>query len=324
MGPCKSIEATIEAALRASARHVQRTPAGDWRLTVANGTAFDVRARIADGEWLEMTARSPKASAPRGTAPPWSLLCLNARLTGYTRLATRPGGDTELRAELFVGASTGEPVDGERPLETDVAALCENLRRAHCETRALGSTTGCPLSPWPDPTEGGADEIARLCAEAGWSATSHASGEVTVPLAGRADGFDVCLTFDGRSRLRAVVPVTAGPVASGASRAALASLLLEVSSAVRMVKGVVFRRGDVDVAGIAMADECPAPSPAAIDRALAALAVACGLAGREAQVLQDDALARSYLALRHPSWEQVDLVGHRATEMEDTPCQRLP
>jgi len=48
------------------------------------------------------------------------------------------------------------------------------------------------------------------------------------------------------------------------------------------------------------------------------------LAGREAQALQDDALARSYLALRHPSWEQVDLVGHRATEMEDTPCQRLP
>ncbi len=78
------------------------------------------------------------------------------------------------------------------------------------------------------------------------------------------------------------------------------------------------------MAGLAFAGERLPASPAAIDRALAALSVACSTVGREMQALQDAQLARDYLALRHRHWTDSRSPLPYSHEQEDTPCLQLP
>jgi hypothetical protein len=88
------------------------------------------------------------------------------------------------------------------------------------------------------------------------------------------------------------------------------------------------KRDGVEHAGLAAACERPR-SAADLDRALGALSVACGLAGREAQALRHQALAHEYLAGCAPArWDETPdaLIENNQDdhdnqyEMEERPC----
>jgi len=319
MHPPSDRDLAIERALRLAAHELERAAGGGWRLTVANGTRTTLHARVSDEDWLVVTA--PCASS----APSWwPLLRLNAGLAGCARLVRAASGDLEVRAEIFVGCAAHD-VDGAEGHDTSlglrVVALCEDIASAGHEVLdplpddVAETTPGSPADP---------DRLVSLCGEAGWSATARAAGDVQVSLDTRTIPFQATLALAEDLRLRVVAPLTTSAVASDGSQDAIALLLLDAGVHLRTVKGVAVRQGDVELAGLAFAGERLAASPATIDRALAALSVACSTVGREVQALQDAQLARDYLALRHPHGTDSRSSLPYSREQEDTPCLQLP
>ncbi len=306
-------------------------------MAIANGHQVAAHARLVDGGWLELTAAAP-ASAHDADGG-WPALRLNARLNGCARMTCRPDGGLAglaVRAEMFVG---GSPDRFAGDFETDLAAvpsgeaalfdgrvnaLCADLCAAYEGACAAG-----PGTPFTADAGGGrlpadGEALVRLCGDAGWPAVSRDPEDIHVALDGLPAWYQAHLRRDGPSGLQIVVELTEGPVGSDASRAAIARLLLATGSHVRMVKGVAFARRGVEVAGLAASCEPPPLSPAALDRALSAIAVACGRSGREVRALQRDDLARLYLALRHPSAPPAGSRANPNPELEDTPCLELP
>jgi hypothetical protein len=78
-------------------------------------------------------------------------------------------------------------------------------------------------------------------------------------------------------------------------------LLLVASARVRLIKGVIAAGEQTERVGVAAASELPPKSSEALNRQLQALIAACRLVGRELQALQNETLAREYLA----SWGPV-------------------
>jgi hypothetical protein len=302
----------VDHALRA-AGDVARTPAGGWRLALSNGTSMDVCARI-DQDWLQLTTPAPTRHDEREAW--WHALQLNTALRDSVRLVCVGHGTSQIRAEIFIGATEGSARHG-CPLEQRIGTMCEQLRRAHDEVCLGSRVVPAPVSRCePAPSH---DDLVRMCSELGWSATPLEGGDVAVPLDCRAAGARARLSLSSESGLDAVVPLIAGPIASDASRAAIALLLLGVSATVRLVKAVVVGDGDRAQAGLAAACE-PVRSSHALERILAALSIACDLAGREVQALERAPVALDYLALRHPSWHATPETVTPVHELEAMPC----
>jgi hypothetical protein len=318
MHPRSDRDLAIECALRVSAHQLDRTTDGGWRLVIANGTLTTLRARMIDEDWLAVTSpwRSPERSW-------WPLLRLNAGLGGCARLARACGADLEMRGEIFVGgdaANAGETDRDGVSLVERVAALCDDVASAgHEVIEPLADEVMDAATMSPSDSE----RLVTLCGDAGWSAIARTAGHVQVALDTRTTTFQATLSFEEDSRLRAVVPLTESAVVSGAAQDAVALLLLDTGAQLRTVKGLAMRQGDVEWAGLAVAGERLPAGPAAIDRALAALSVACDIVGREIQALQDPQLARDYLALRHPNLTISRSLPY-SNSQEDTPCLQLP
>lgn len=251
-----------------------------------------MRGRLVD-QWFEVTLPLPAARFAVSDA--WSALRSNARFRGAVRVALAIGADEpHLRGEIMV--------DGDDPLETRVAALRSDAQAA---LHALHDRIDADSSP-SDPagvadSTGGERRLVQLCVEAGWPFTERADGSVEVPIECGPSLYHARLRLQDDGALCAVTDLVEASTLTSTGRAAAALLLLNASALVRSVKGVLVRHDGVEHAGLAAACERPR-SGADVDRALAAITVACGLAGREAQALRHDALAREYLAWRAPAF----------------------
>jgi hypothetical protein len=315
-----AIKQVVAAALRAEAPDLAPLPSGGWGFALANGSPARVRARVTGGEWLEFLTPVKGVAFDVADAG-WSLLAINARLTGTARIASMPGEDLQLRAEVRVGADE----DGAAAMSgwhggigDDVRRVCGDVRAAlhrihhhlqnephdrlheypHDPLRKETATSADALSlDWPPeaPDLSGATHLAELCAEAGWPATLRSSGEAIVAIEGRHATYQARLALAADRSLHAVVTFDDARPGTPLGRAAMAALLLRLSATVRLVKGAVVRHGDEVHPGIAAA--CVPPRTAAdIGRVLGALTVGCALAGREVRALADEGLARAYLA----------------------------
>jgi hypothetical protein len=159
-----------------------------------------------------------------------------------------------------------------------------------------------PVAMEGDDTE----RLARLCAEAGWGEARNGSGALRVALDANGTPLQARLSLTPASTLRAVVPLATAPLTSCASREAVARLLLRVSAGVRAVKGVVLQDEDAERPALASACQARIESAAALDLALSALSVGCGRVAREAQLLEDEEVARAYLAMTSPTGKTED------------------
>jgi hypothetical protein len=285
-----------------------------------DAAALDVvstRARIIDGEWLELAAPFEDLThtdLDNGC----SLLSLNGRLSGASRVGRSREGLLEMRADAFIGTDAPRS-DGHREpadLTTRLRALCADFRSAihrlqgiEPEPSALAPGSVAQASPGTiAPVAERAGHLTRLCLDAGWPAVERASGDVSIALdAGHATYQAHVLPGNGHA-FGATVPLLDAMPASPICRSAVARMLLLVSTRVRLVKGVLVPVRGAESPGVAIAC-APAHSVEAIDRALSALAVACHLAGREIRALHDEELAREYLALFTETFTQ-----------EESPC----
>jgi hypothetical protein len=296
----------VGAALAAVAPDLGPLPGGGWWFTLANGSPAGVRARLVDGEWLELATRVKNARLHRPGGG-WHLLALNAQLAGAPRVAATPADGLVLRAEAAIETDGCNPCESgahETDLADRVQRLCDAFRtalsRLHNSGAPSGDTGAAHTPGWPGDAStasgGGATQLAALCDSAGWAATEHASGEVVVILETRHAVYQARLTGGTGESFQALVPFSDVEPTTVVSRAATARLLLRLSGAVRLVKGVHVRDGEALRPGIAAA--CAPPRTGAeMNRLLSALSVACSLAGRETRTLTDEGLARAYLAL---------------------------
>jgi hypothetical protein len=309
----------IERALRAWADHVEPAANGGWHLSESNGARLRLRARVAGEDWLVVTARSRAADTSW-----WQLLRLHSGLGGCARLARTHGGGLQVRGEISLhdGSTAGEGAGGcDISFGDRVALLCADVSAAaHARLEPLADRPADPHAVPAFDTE----RLVELCADAGWSASRRASGQVEVTLDTRVDTYQATLSLEHGSRFQAFVPLTAFPLESTESRDAIALLLLDAGADLRAVKGLAVRRGDAEWAALAAACERVPAGPAAVDRALAALSVACRSVGREAQALQDQTLAREYLTLRDSRRLQAGIPRHEPRQQEDTSCLQLP
>jgi hypothetical protein len=142
----------------------------------------------------------------------------------------------------------------------------------------------------------GAERFASLCVEAGWAPATKVSGEVALELTTDCGVFEAQLDSSAGSGIRLLVRLFDIRAYSNVCFEAAGLFLLVASARVRSIKGVIAAGNQAEFFGVAAASEVPR-SPGALSRSLQALTVACRLVGREMQALQNETLAREYLAL---------------------------
>lgn len=278
-----------------------------------------IHARVAD-EWLELSA-SPGGAVPVQPALAWPLLRFNAGLAGPIRLALAPGASTiDLRAEIWIE----DEVDLEARAATlghDMRSALRALRDADRVERSCGASLNEHCAPDPSDT----DRLVHVCAEAGWPCAAREPGRVTVEIDAGFASYHARLEHTAGGGVCAIVDLVGAPACPPAPRAAIGLLLLTTAAAVRLVTGVVVMHDEAERAGLAVTCE-GAGSSDAIDRALSALAVACRLAGREAQALRHEAIALEYLAWRAPAPPDspAEVVNFNHGKLEENTCLQQP
>jgi len=231
-------------------------------------------------EWIVLAAElQPHA----GVSSPWEALLRNSDLAGPARLVLPPGRtDVEIRAEV--------PVD--EGVDIDV-------RRREAEAFVRRAAGGIPeVDEGPAGAILGLEtiDLGAVAVEAGWAFVRRSSGRIAIDL-DVPDQFCQAIVEPRGAGFRARVVLALAVSPSAFVRAALAVLLLTTTAGVRLVRaGAAEREGETTVfveAGVG------APvSAQELHHALAALAVTCRMAGREARALVDDGVAGLYLAAR--------------------------
>lgn len=274
-------------ALRA---HVKRVhPAGPRR----SGFWLDRRTEgIAwlDEHWLRLSVfvRSARLADGADAAGMEDLLRRNALLPGTAKIALGTHAHTiSVLVDLpFESEAVGPLL--EQQIATAVAHLHEVVRRLR--TAAPRNTDELPAAI-PSATAKALGPLAEVCREASWPAAQRAEWLV-VDLEVPGGLCQARLTRRASGAVRASVEFVA-PGGLPICRHASAALLLAAGDVVRLARPVL---GDAYGWEVNLGNE---PGPGDLDRALASLAVACGATAEELEALQEEQIARAFLATRH-------------------------
>ena len=272
-------EAALSASLGAAAVETRRIGPGAFAFRLHGAEDLDGRATLED-EW----ARLELHGAVRALPSVVELIARNAGLPGPAKWAWPHGA----RAPSLLVDCWFD--DGGPAAHKEVLAGCASLAAAlaQCEGRVP------EVSVAPGSQEG-RDLHGELRA-VGWKLNRRADGSVAVDLETGPDFFQAHVGGDsGWPRCHA--DVAASDDIEVDADEALAWLLLSASATLRLVRGASivadnrrFHRFEVGLAAGA--------DPAALDRALSALSVACAVYGPTARVLRQPAIARTYAAVR--------------------------
>jgi hypothetical protein len=201
-----------------------------------------------------------------------------------------------------------------------VATVCDEmgaaLHRCHVEHDSVPSR--CAQGH----NHAAADDLTRLCVDAGWLATRGAAGELRIDLDGGA-GPAAYLDSDLSDALRVVIELGDLSGYSPASRRSVGLILLAVSASVRSVKGLLVERDGAECAALATAAPWPG-SATALDRSLSALAVARQAVWREVSALRDESLARAYIERWNLPRSSDNRVVNSTVTKEEHACLQQP
>lgn len=273
----RSQEKLILESLRSVAGFVEPSGNHRWKFALANGRRIPASARVTDG-WLLFDAPLQGIDEGRDL---WRLLALNARLGGSAKFAL-VGGLMRLRAEIAL--------DDEIDAATRLTQTCASLKEALSLIEGLRDDGPSRLSTISTNRAG----LPSLCSQAGWAFTERDGGRIAVNLEARS-GFHQALIEPSRGGVHISTEIMRAQNLSQLSRQSLGALLLKASGELRMARAAVEEEeGQSSVRFETRFDSTPGSIE--IDRALAALSLACALCAREVKSLQNDFLARRYLA----------------------------
>jgi hypothetical protein len=228
----------------------------------------------------------------------WSVLRDHAAQGGAAALALCARDDTlRLRADVALHAD-------------DDCDLAARVRNACAAIAGVSPPPHDPQARGRDaascaPAGAGLEYLKDLLHEAGWPPLERAGGRITVELEVPGGYFQADARTTGADMRFAVEIVAATDVPCDPARSALAHLLLRTAAAVRLVRPFARESADGAAAGFDVA-WTGVPTASEIAHGLAALSVACGLCGREADALLRDAhLASRYLAAQRREMESI-------------------
>ncbi|MEW6207433.1 MAG: hypothetical protein AB1631_03645 [Acidobacteriota bacterium] len=270
-------EKLILETLRSVTGFVEPSGRHSWKLALANGKMVPATARATDG-WLLFDAPLDGID-DRGDL--WSLLALNARLSGGAKFALA-GCHTRLRAEIVL--------DDEIDAAARLTETCAALKEALSLKEGLREDGPPRLSINAKDTRA---SLPPLCSQAGWAFTERDEGRLAVNLEAR-NGFHQALIEESRGGVAITTEIARMKNLSPCSRQSIGALLLRASAGLRMIRASVEESEEASIRFEARFDSLP--GAVEIDRALAALSLACAMCARETRALEDDFLARRYLA----------------------------
>jgi hypothetical protein len=318
--------------LESCGRSAHELAVGKWRVTA--GTERKVAGILAhQAEWisLEFPWKSQDADDPAQQLIDLATLC---RTLPESLKFSREHADPlfDLRCEIRDTGESREPfatrhaeVEADDPggrtslaMRVDVAlqAIDRVLDSSPDALKVAATTRTLPvISTAPEQTTSGAagsrSDLARLCAEAGWSCHERAGGRVAVPLDVSGQFCEAMLMAGEQGGVRIEYVLDAGD-RSSVSAAASSLFLLRANRVYRMARlsmtysparARTADSGEVagGLSGVRFVWDVVLPEPAGpadLNAALSALSVACRGTVRELQVLADDRVAREYLAIQ--------------------------
>lgn len=274
----------IAAALARCATTVLTEAPGRWAMHL--GDADTAEARL-DGPWLLLGVRALRA-AGRDVDDGWGWLRHTASLPGGVAFC-HTAGDRMLAARVALA------LDDDEQLDARLSEAGIGLRAA------LAHLAGAA----PRPRQAGSPpeiDVRALTRETRWPATARTADELAIDLEVPGQFAQATARVDVDRGLVLAVPVL-DPASepAGVCRAALGTFLLRVNAWLRGAHAGVPITGSPEFVAVPGRTPCAA----GLDRACAALSVACRFARREAAILaRDEVVARTYLAHARQSEEE--------------------
>ena len=292
-------ENRIFESLRKCAPSAQRLGGGRWSFALVNGKSLGVNARAIE-EWLLLEASLTDRIDP---AQLWDLLRLNGTLEGPGKFALMPDNrslrllaDIPLPGDEYVGDEPEGECDEhftQRLLEACAAMKAAFRRfRGRKESDQPGSISSSDAGRQ---SEIGAVELRDRCADAGWPFIERAAGKLAFDLEAHGGFYQATVEPHGRGA-RVWVELARWEALGDSSRQALGALLLKTGARVKLARPSI-EEGEALIAARLEVDFIGAPTPGELRHALSSLSVACMLCARETRVIQDEAIAREYLAI---------------------------
>lgn len=295
----KTRENQIAIALARCAAPVKQAGGGHWEFALANGKPLGVSARLFE-DWLLLDAPLTDGIARGGW---WNLLRLNAALNGLSKFVLTPDArSVHLRADIPLPEDEDSESDCESDLDgvltTRLRETCAGLKAAYRSFRGEKTSEHAMPASSVNPEGPGknrVDELRRLCGDAGWPFIERSGGKLMVDLDVRS-GFYQAAVEQRDEGAEVAVEIVRSEVLGETSRQALSLLLLGTGALVRLARPSIEERENQ----IAIRFEVRfTTTPTAVEfaHAFASLSVACAMSGREARALQDEVIARDYLAM---------------------------
>lgn len=258
-----------------------------WNFILNNGSMLLVTAQAND-EWLHLQASlEPKAAAD---VDAWKLLQLNHQL-GLSRFALLPGErGAHLRAEIALD----EEVDLARRLHEACAGLKAGAGRLHGEKPAEHEKLSPAITIDAAAPKGG-PELQHLCREAGWQFTEKSATRLAVELEAGDGFYQAVIEERPGGEVLVSIEVARDEAFGEWSRRALGAMLLQACGVVRLTRAAIRETGGQ---ATALFEVLFPTMPCAVElgHALSALSLSCRLCGREVAAMQDERVARNYLA----------------------------
>jgi hypothetical protein len=295
----KTRENQIAISLGRCAASVKQAGSGHWEFALANGKPLGVSARLFEG-WLLLDAPLPDRIGRGGW---WDLLRLNATLQGLSKFVLRPAARSpqylHLRADIpLAGGEDEGDCEPDGLLTTRLLDACAGLKGAFRSFQGEKSSEQPALTSSVNlegQTNNGVEELRCLCGDAGWSFIERSAGRLMIDLDVQS-GFYQAVVEHRAEGAHVSVEIARSEALAETSRQALSMLLLGTGALVRLACPSIEETENQIVARFEVRFTTM-PTAVELAHAFASLSVACAMSGREARAIQDEVIARHYLAV---------------------------
>lgn len=299
------LESQIAASLERCARSVKQTSRGRWEFAVVNGKSLPMTARLSE-EWLTFDAPVGDRLASRDL---WRLLLLNGALGGPCKFVLmRDRSAVHLRADLPLQDGEDDVFEtGPGNYSIDATALSEVCSQFKVAFRGFKGEEMVPRAlPQIDSAgrEHWSEALRQRCTEANWPFIERSPGALTIELDVRGCFYQAIVQQRGLGA-HVSVELSSYEGLAGRNRQALSVLMLSAGGQVKLARPAVEEQAN-RIAARFEVFFASIPRVTELTHALSALSLASELCGREAKAIQDDTVARHYLAIANTAAEPAE------------------
>ena len=263
--------------LQGEMQSVVSVAADHWTAELRASSAPALEVRHVNG-FLVLSGEPFPSTPPAG----WDLLIAHANFAGLLKFCATPDGALSLRAEI--------------PLEAGSNLACRLGQACRAFAAALNWPPDATSGPNPAAPEMALPDLAKLVEEAGWQSSSRRGDHCAVPLASR-QGTHTALVTMREEMIRVYTELGSWESLTATSREALSALLLTANGELKLARASIVEDESGGVAQLEVLLQAPVGA-AELRCALEALSVGADLCAAVTDILQHEAAAKLFLAIR--------------------------